>query len=246
MTVFLALLWLSGSAAWANGLSGLKYSTDPNVLLKTKQCGENGLCTNVTTGSFSSLEISVIFGFLNFFLWASDLWFLYKETSWFKMKQLNPTGVGASPYQALRSAMSLSFTAFREPRGVMRIIQFCDTKAETARFDYDYPFRLDYIEPKPVCEGSGKTLRLYGDFSSDAQFFVATGVLSFLYCVGIIVVYLLYEHQYQNNNTWPIAVRNTDSHYHLSRDCTKYREEQVICHSENKYIKNSTHKMISE
>lgn len=136
-----------------------------------------------------------------------------------------PIDAGASPYQAMRSAMSLSFTAFREPRGVMRIIQFifsicafatttgfanyvefvvkCDAKAESTRFDYDYPFRLDYIEPKPVCEG--KTLRLYGDFSSDAQFFVATGVLSFLYCIGIIVVYLLYEHQYQNNNTWPIA-----------------------------------------
>jgi hypothetical protein len=30
-------------------------------------------------------------GFLNFFLWASDLWFLYKETPWFKLKQ--STGV---------------------------------------------------------------------------------------------------------------------------------------------------------
>lgn len=28
-----------------------------------------------------------IIGFLNFFLWASDLWFLYKETPWFQSRQ---------------------------------------------------------------------------------------------------------------------------------------------------------------
>lgn len=28
-----------------------------------------------------------ILGFLNFFLWASDLWFIYKETEWFQAKQ---------------------------------------------------------------------------------------------------------------------------------------------------------------
>nr|CAD7446816.1 unnamed protein product [Timema bartmani] len=31
--------------------------------------------------------LAKMLGFLNFFLWASDLWFLYKETSWFKLKQ---------------------------------------------------------------------------------------------------------------------------------------------------------------
>ncbi|XP_059469275.1 synaptophysin-like isoform X2 [Neocloeon triangulifer] len=85
-TALFALLWLSASAAWANGLSGIKHSTEPAILMRTNQCGK-GLCENVTTGSFSGLNISVILGFLNFFLWTSDLWFIYKETPWFKMKQ---------------------------------------------------------------------------------------------------------------------------------------------------------------
>merc|ERR1712008_203523 len=40
-------------------------------------------CTVDFTGNFNKANISIIVGFLNFFLWASNLWFLYKETSWF-------------------------------------------------------------------------------------------------------------------------------------------------------------------
>lgn len=90
LTVTLAVFWLSGSAAWANGLNGLKGTTQS--ILDTHQCKD--ICAGVVTGSFSELTISVILGFLNFFLWASDLWFLYKETPWFKLKQ--GTGVNAA------------------------------------------------------------------------------------------------------------------------------------------------------
>jgi len=90
LTVTLAVFWLSGSAAWANGLNGLKGTTQG--IMDTTQCKD--VCKNVLTGSFSELTISVILGFLNFFLWASDLWFLYKETPWFKLKQ--GTGVNAA------------------------------------------------------------------------------------------------------------------------------------------------------
>ncbi|XP_049782584.1 synaptoporin-like isoform X3 [Schistocerca cancellata] len=86
-TVVLAVLWLSGSAAWANGLSQIKMATNPSFL--TSLCKQIA-CSVSVGGSFSSLDISIILGFLNFFLWASDLWFLYKETSWFKMKQSSP------------------------------------------------------------------------------------------------------------------------------------------------------------
>jgi len=77
ITLILAVFWLSGSAAWSNGTSQLKFVTDVNAL--TKACE---LCT-FTIGSFSKLNISLIVGFLNFFLWASNLWFIYKETAWF-------------------------------------------------------------------------------------------------------------------------------------------------------------------
>ncbi|KAJ8951934.1 hypothetical protein NQ318_013600 [Aromia moschata] len=35
--------------------------------------------------------VRVIFGFLNFFLWAADLWFVYKETAWFPGNQPHTT-----------------------------------------------------------------------------------------------------------------------------------------------------------
>lgn len=75
ITVFFGVLWLSSSASWANSLTGLKYM--PNAVETTCK-------VDVTASSFSTLNISVILGFLNFFLWASDLWFLYKETAWFQ------------------------------------------------------------------------------------------------------------------------------------------------------------------
>lgn len=100
ITVIFGVLWISSSAAWANGLSGLKSVTLPNIV-------GNCECT-VSTSSFSTLNISVvrtekiffyrqltgkfqIFGFLNFFLWAANLWFLYKETAWFQGNQPKDT-----------------------------------------------------------------------------------------------------------------------------------------------------------
>lgn len=94
LTVLLAVFWLSGSAAWANGLTGLKSITDP-VSIKDLEGCKNISCVSAAIGSYSSLNISVILGFLNFFLWASDLWFLYKETQWFK--NANPTVPASSP-----------------------------------------------------------------------------------------------------------------------------------------------------
>ncbi|CAH0562172.1 unnamed protein product [Brassicogethes aeneus] len=76
MTVIFGVLWLSSSAAWANSLLGLKNIVD-SPFYNCKGCV-------ATPGSYSSLNISVVFGFLNFFLWAADLWFLYKETAWFQ------------------------------------------------------------------------------------------------------------------------------------------------------------------
>ncbi|KAG4078674.1 hypothetical protein HA402_015264 [Bradysia odoriphaga] len=88
LTTILAIFWLSGSAAWSNGTSALKSATDPMYLHNTCH-----MC-NVMTTSFSRLNISLIIGFLNFFLWASDLWFLYKETIWFQGRQATTATAG--------------------------------------------------------------------------------------------------------------------------------------------------------
>lgn len=91
LTTILAIFWLSGSAAWSNGASALKTATDVTTLQDS--------CPGYTiwASGFSRLNISLLLGYLNFFLWASDLWFLYKETYWFKERQVeNGDGAGGS------------------------------------------------------------------------------------------------------------------------------------------------------
>lgn len=84
-TLVLAVFWLSGSAAWANGIVGLKAITDPRNIITWKSWQAlHPFYPFPSVGSFSGLNISITLGFLNFFLWAFDLWFLYKETQWFK------------------------------------------------------------------------------------------------------------------------------------------------------------------
>lgn len=89
LTVILAIFWLSGSAAWSNGTSGLKQVTDVTELSKSCDPG-----CSLLLSSFSKLNISLIFGFLNFFLWTSDLWFLYKETIWFQTRMVTTQSPG--------------------------------------------------------------------------------------------------------------------------------------------------------
>jgi len=94
-TVIVAVFWLSASAAWANGVIGMKYAANPENWIFTstssicKKADKKPIstavnnCVAVSAGHFAKANVSIILGFLNFFLWASNLWFLYKETSWF-------------------------------------------------------------------------------------------------------------------------------------------------------------------
>ncbi|KZS16401.1 Uncharacterized protein APZ42_018039 [Daphnia magna] len=95
VTMVIAVFWLSGSAAWASGVSAVKYVSDPSGWIKNlKICMENAECSSLYAGNFAGLNISIIFGFLNFFLWTVNLWFLYKETSWFQQDNASTTGPG--------------------------------------------------------------------------------------------------------------------------------------------------------
>ncbi|KAH9512937.1 hypothetical protein Btru_037108 [Bulinus truncatus] len=96
ISVLLTLLWIISSSAWAAGVSDVKTYTDPdegNIFQNIPQCGKYP-CKVKSLGNFASLNVSLIFGFLNFGVWVGNLWFIYKETPWFKLRSKPPTEPG--------------------------------------------------------------------------------------------------------------------------------------------------------
>ncbi|XP_033746653.1 synaptophysin-like [Pecten maximus] len=89
----LTALWLISSAAWAQGLVNLKYDTDlkeSDLYRRIPDCVAY-TCHQDVMPNFASLNVSIIFGFLNMVVWGGNLWFLYKETPWFKVRSKPPT-----------------------------------------------------------------------------------------------------------------------------------------------------------
>lgn len=83
--------------------------------------------------------------------------------------------------------------------------------AKTKTLNIDYPFRFgENVCPKNPPQGSpagtNSTLFLSADVSSDAQFFVATGALSILYCIFIVAVYTIIDEIYKSKAEIPLAV----------------------------------------
>lgn len=83
----------------------------------------------------------------------------------------------------------------------------CKTKPN-GKSIIDYPFRFnENVCPKAPATGANATaFALSIDVSSDAQFFVATSVLSILYCIFIGSVYALIDDMYKNKSEIPLAV----------------------------------------
>ncbi|GBN48983.1 Synaptophysin [Araneus ventricosus] len=88
-TVILSIFWFAGSCAWAQGVSDVKYYTNPsNLFHDIDICMDDAqTCSTKSPGNFASLNVSLIFGFGNCMLWISSLWFVYKETSFHQQVQ---------------------------------------------------------------------------------------------------------------------------------------------------------------
>lgn len=82
--VLLVLLWFAASCAWASSLSGLRSAASLDVIISGTGICNDLTCSKVREPRFGKLISSVILGFLNTFLWGSNLWFLYKETRFYK------------------------------------------------------------------------------------------------------------------------------------------------------------------
>lgn len=98
------VLWLIASSAWADGLRRMKIYSDPSELFEERvpECHDDKECTVINQGNFASLNVSIMFGFLNLVVWGGNLWFLYKETHWFQEPELPLPG--AQPSQSSPSA----------------------------------------------------------------------------------------------------------------------------------------------
>lgn len=128
--------------------------------------------------------------------------------------------------------MEMHFRALKEPRGFIRILQgffaifaFAATAgfSTTAKFNVDckefkaptsvkfgYPFRMAYFPfevPRNCTDPvqlESQTIVLPYNLSSNPEFFVACGVLSFMFCVAVVAVYVFRTALYQSNQTIPI------------------------------------------
>ncbi|CAK9290123.1 unnamed protein product [Gordionus sp. m RMFG-2023] len=101
ITMAFALLWLISTSAWAKNVTDLKYYTNPdNMIPRINDCKPyNGVapCATKYRGDFSSLNVSIIFGYANLILWGGNIWFLYKETNWFKMRNSKSANIPNKP-----------------------------------------------------------------------------------------------------------------------------------------------------
>ncbi|OCT91850.1 hypothetical protein XELAEV_18014907mg [Xenopus laevis] len=79
-------LWLVAASAWGKGLMDVKVATQPSSLVSSMPlCQmEKATCNAGSSPYFALANISVLFGFLNFIIWAANIWFVFKETTWSK------------------------------------------------------------------------------------------------------------------------------------------------------------------
>uniref|UniRef100_A0A8C3A638 Synaptoporin b n=1 Tax=Cyclopterus lumpus TaxID=8103 RepID=A0A8C3A638_CYCLU len=92
VTIIFSFMWLVSSCCWAKTLSDIKTATNPTqVLLLISACrAQENKCMATQEPLWSQLNTSAVFGFVNVVLWVGNIWFVFKETGWYKTGQRYP------------------------------------------------------------------------------------------------------------------------------------------------------------
>ncbi|ELT88531.1 hypothetical protein CAPTEDRAFT_209649 [Capitella teleta] len=88
-------LWTLASCLWAKAVKNIQHNLNPVNMWHSGESGvteceynyalKHGIvCSVDEKGNFAGLNVSIIFGFLNALVWGCNLYFLFKETKWFK------------------------------------------------------------------------------------------------------------------------------------------------------------------
>ncbi|MDH3003689.1 MAG: hypothetical protein NHF95_00035 [Candidatus Shikimatogenerans sp. JK-2022] len=90
-------------------------------------------------------------------------------------------------------------------------MEFTCVNSPPYTFEYEYPFTLLLTDVKlNSTDAQNKpclvTPEITGSVSSDAKFFVATGVLAMLYAIAIVLVYVKFDNLYRTNSQVPLCV----------------------------------------
>ncbi|RNA23804.1 synaptoporin [Brachionus plicatilis] len=90
VTCIFTIFWFAGSIAWSKAVGDLQHFTDTETIIETmifcKKNNNQNLCSGYETANYANLIVSCILGFGNLIVWAGDIWFVLKETSWYKLR----------------------------------------------------------------------------------------------------------------------------------------------------------------
>ncbi|CAI5687376.1 unnamed protein product, partial [Oreochromis niloticus] len=117
VTIIFSFMWLVSSCCWAKTLSDIKTATNPTqVLLLITSCrAQENKCTATAEPLWSRLNTSVVFGFVNVVLWSGNIWFVFKETGWYKTGQRYPTRSASGKRSGSMRQRLYSESSFDQP-----------------------------------------------------------------------------------------------------------------------------------
>ncbi|XP_008283981.1 synaptoporin b [Stegastes partitus] len=117
VTVIFSFMWLVSSCCWAKALSDIKTATNPTqVLLLISACrSQENKCAVTEEPLWSRLNTSAVFGFVNVVLWVGNIWFVFKETGWYKTGQRYPTRSASGKRSSEMRQRLYSESSFEQP-----------------------------------------------------------------------------------------------------------------------------------